>query len=45
MRGLMKLLLNGRGARLILQNSDDMDAFAKAGLARPELTRLAREWI
>ena len=41
-RGLMKLVLNGRGARLILQNSDDMAAFAKAGLARPELTRLVK---
>jgi len=39
-RGLMRLVLNGRGARLILQNNDDMAAFAKAGLARPELTRL-----
>jgi glycosyltransferase involved in cell wall biosynthesis len=39
-RGLMRLVLNGRGARLILQNNDDMTAFAKAGLARPELTRL-----
>lgn len=41
-RGLMRLVLNGRGARLILQNNDDMAAFAKAGLARPELTRLVR---
>jgi len=39
-RGLMRLVLNGRGARLILQNNDDMAAFAKAELARPELTRL-----
>ena len=39
-RGLMRLVLNGRGARLILQNNDDMAALAKAGLARPELTRL-----
>lgn len=39
-RGLMRLVLNGRGARLILQNNDDMAAFAQAGLARPELTRL-----
>ncbi|MDO8772971.1 MAG: glycosyltransferase family 4 protein, partial [Burkholderiaceae bacterium] len=39
-RGLMRLVLNGRGARLILQNNDDMAAFASAGLARPELTRL-----
>ncbi len=39
-RGLMRLVLNGRGARLILQNNDDMAAFIKAGLARPELTRL-----
>ncbi len=41
-RGLMKLVLNGRGARLILQNTDDMAAFAKAGLARPALTRLVK---
>ena len=39
-RGLMRRVLNGGGARLILQNNDDMAAFAKAGLARPELTRL-----
>lgn len=39
-RGLMRLVLNGQGARLILQNNDDMAAFAKAGLAWPELTRL-----
>ena len=39
-RGLMRLVLNGWGARLILQNNDDMAAFAKAALARPELTRL-----
>jgi glycosyltransferase involved in cell wall biosynthesis len=39
-RGLMRRVLNGVGARLILQNNDDMAAFAKAGLAQPELTRL-----
>lgn len=39
-RGLMRVLLNGRGARLILQNSDDMAAFSRAGLVRPELLRL-----
>lgn len=39
-RWLMRRVLNGRGARLILQNNDDMAAFAEAGLARPELTRL-----
>ena len=39
-RGPMRLVLNGRGARLILQNNDDMAVFARAGLARPELTRL-----
>ena len=39
-RGLMRRVLNGNGARLILQNNDDMAAFAKTGLARPELTRL-----
>jgi glycosyltransferase involved in cell wall biosynthesis len=37
---LMRLVLNGARARLILQNSDDMAAFATARLARPELTRL-----
>ncbi|MDR3453484.1 MAG: glycosyltransferase family 4 protein [Rhodoferax sp.] len=41
-RGLMRLVLNGRGARLILQNNDDMAAFAQAGLARPELVRLVK---
>jgi len=39
-RGLMRFVLDERGARLILQNNDDMAAFAKAGLARPALTRL-----
>lgn len=39
-RGLMRLVLNGRGARVILQNHDDMAAFAETGLARPDLTRL-----
>lgn len=39
-RGLMRFVLDEQGARLILQNNDDMAAFAKAGLARPELTRL-----
>jgi glycosyltransferase involved in cell wall biosynthesis len=39
---LMRLVLNGAHARLILQNSDDMAAFATARLARPELTRLVR---
>jgi glycosyltransferase involved in cell wall biosynthesis len=37
---LMRLVLNGAHARLILQNSDDMAAFATARLARPQLTRL-----
>ena len=41
-RGLMKLVLNGPGARLILQNPDDMTAFDKGGLARPALTRLVK---
>jgi glycosyltransferase involved in cell wall biosynthesis len=41
-RGLMKLVLNGRGARLILQNSDDVSEFKQAGLARPELVRLVK---
>ena len=39
---LMRLVLNGRHARLILQNNDDMAAFAKARLAKPELTRLVK---
>jgi hypothetical protein len=41
-RGLMRLVLNGRGARLILQNSDDMATFAQAGLVRPDLVRLVK---
>ncbi|WP_309678792.1 glycosyltransferase family 4 protein [Polaromonas sp.] len=41
-RALMRLVLNGRGARLILQNNDDVAAFAQAGLARPELVRLVK---
>lgn len=41
-RGLMRLVLNGRGARLILQNSDDVAAFAQAGLARSALVRLVK---
>jgi glycosyltransferase involved in cell wall biosynthesis len=41
-RGLMRLALNGRGARLIMQNSDDMAAFARAGLSQPELVRLVK---
>jgi glycosyltransferase involved in cell wall biosynthesis len=41
-RGLMRLVLNGRGARLILQNNDDMAAFDRTGLAKPELTRLVK---
>lgn len=39
-RGLIRLVVNGAGARLILQNQDDMAAFARTGLARPGLTRL-----
>ncbi len=39
-RGLIRLVVNGSGARLILQNSDDMIAFDEASLARPGLTRL-----
>src|SRR6185312_4864105 len=34
--------LNGCGARLILQNNDDVAAFAQAGLARPALVRLVK---
>ena len=41
-RGLMRLVLNGRGARLILQNNDDVAAFAQAKLARSELVRLVK---
>lgn len=39
-RGLIRWAVNGAGARLILQNNDDMKAFETARLARPELTRL-----
>jgi glycosyltransferase involved in cell wall biosynthesis len=41
-RGLLRLVLNGRGARLILQNSDDVAAFAQAGLVRPAGVRLVQ---
>lgn len=41
-RGLLRLVLNGRGARLILQNSDDVAAFAQAGLVHPAVVRLVQ---
>lgn len=39
-RGLIRWAVNGTGARLILQNNDDMMAFDEARLVRPGLTRL-----
>jgi glycosyltransferase involved in cell wall biosynthesis len=39
-RTLMRLVLNGHRVRLILQNNDDVAAFARAGLAQPELVRM-----
>lgn len=39
-RGLLRLALNGRGARLILQNPDDMRLFADAGLVDAACSRL-----
>lgn len=41
-RALMRRVLNGCGARLILQNSDDVAAFAQARIAQPELVRLVK---
>ena len=41
-RALMRLAFNGRGARLILQNSDDVAASAKERLAQAERVRLVR---
>lgn len=38
--GLMKIALRGDQHRLILQNGDDLAAFAKAGLVSPEQVRL-----
>jgi glycosyltransferase involved in cell wall biosynthesis len=41
-RGLMRLALGGEQARLILQNTDDVDLFRRAGLVDPEHIRLIR---
>lgn len=39
-RGLLKLALDGRGTRLILQNPDDVRLFNRSRLIRPESIRL-----
>lgn len=39
-RGLMRLALDGQGARLILQNPDDVALFERAGLVDASLVRL-----
>lgn len=41
-RGLLKLALDGEGARLILQNRDDVALFERAGLVDPARIRLVR---
>ncbi|MFK2875923.1 glycosyltransferase family 4 protein [Rhodanobacter hydrolyticus] len=41
-RGLLRLALGGRGARLILQNADDVALFQQAGLVDPQHIRLIR---
>ncbi|SFS08183.1 Glycosyltransferase involved in cell wall bisynthesis [Dyella sp. OK004] len=41
-RGLLRLALDGESARLILQNSDDIALFEKAGLIDPARIRLIR---
>lgn len=41
-RGLLRLALGGSGARLILQNADDVALFRRAGLVDPEHIRLIR---
>jgi len=41
-RGLLRLALGGRGARLILQNPDDVHLFEQAGLIDPAQVRLIR---
>ena len=38
-RGLMRLALDGPRARLILQNPDDVQLFARSGLVKPERIR------
>ncbi|HYG25778.1 MAG TPA: glycosyltransferase family 4 protein [Caulobacteraceae bacterium] len=39
-RRLLKLALDGQGARLILQNPDDVELFRRAGLVDPDRVRL-----
>lgn len=39
-RALLRYALDGEGARLILQNPDDVDMFARARLVKPEQVRL-----
>ena len=39
-RALLRIALGGRGARLILQNPDDVAMFAKARLVSPDFVRL-----
>jgi glycosyltransferase involved in cell wall biosynthesis len=41
-RGLLRLALGGRDARLILQNADDVELFRQAGLVDPAHIRLIR---
>ncbi len=41
-RGLLRLALGGRDARLILQNADDVELFQRAGLVDPAHIRLIR---
>ena len=41
-RSLLRLALGGSGARLILQNADDVALFRRAGLVDPEHIRLIR---
>ena len=41
-RSLLRLALGGSGARLILQNADDVALFRQAGLVDPEHIRLIR---
>lgn len=41
-RGLLRLALGGKDARLILQNADDVELFQQAGLVDPAHIRLIR---
>jgi glycosyltransferase involved in cell wall biosynthesis len=41
-RGLLRLALGGKDARLILQNADDVELFKRAGLVDPAHIRLIR---